>query len=96
MGRTNYLCLYDVDKLILSLDRLFPMYDSVKHVITNITMKRYNTFKKLFDAMMYCRDKEEIQTWIQYTMKYNVNATTYDFNKIVRTLLNKPEFDLMD
>ena len=93
---TNDLCLYDVDKLILSLDRVFPLYDSVKHVITNITMKRYNMFKKLFDAMMYCRDKEEIKTWIQYTMKYNVNATAYDFNKIVRTLLNKPEFDLMD
>ena len=78
------------------MDRLFPLSDSVKHVITNINMKRYNMFKKLFDEMMYCRDKEEIKTWIQYRMKYNVNATTYDFNKTVRTLLNKPGFDLMD
>ena len=93
---TNDLCLYDVHKLILSLERLFPMYDSVKHVITHITVKRYNTFKKLFDAMMFCRDKEEIKTWIQYKMKYNAKATTYDFNKIVRTLLNKPGFDLLD
>ena len=61
---TNDLCLFDVDKLILSLERIFPLYDSVKHVITNITMKRYNMFKKLFNEMMYCRDKEEIQTWI--------------------------------
>ena len=53
-------------------------------------------FKTLFDAMMYCRDKEEITTWIQYTMKHNVNATTYDFNKIVRILLSKPGLDLMD
>ena len=53
-------------------------------------------FKKLFDAMMYCRDKEEIKTWIQYTMKYHVNAAVCDFNKIVRMLLNKPEFVLMD
>ena len=57
--KTNDLCLYDVDKLILSLERIFPLYDSVKHVITNITMKRYNMFKKLFDAMMYCRGKEK-------------------------------------
>ena len=90
---TNDLCLYDVDKLILSLERLFPMYDSVKHVITNIAMKIYNMFKKLFNEMMFCRDKEGINTWTQYKMKYNVNATTYDFNKIVRILLNKPEFD---
>ena len=93
---TNDLCLYDVDKLILSLERLFPLYDSVQHAITNTTMKRYNMFKKLFNEMMYCRDKEETKTWIHYKVKYNVNATTYDFNKIVRTLLNKPEFDLMD
>ena len=92
----NALCLYDVDKLIFSLDNIFPLYDTVKHVITNITMKRYNMFKKIFDEMMYCRDKEEIKTWIQYKMKYNVNATVYDFNKIIRTLLNKPGFDLMD
>ena len=93
---TNDLCLYDVDKLILKLDRLFPMYDSIKHVITNITTKRYNKFKELFDKIMCCRDKEHIKMLIQYKMKYNVNATVYDFNKIVRTLLNKPEFDLMD
>ena len=53
-------------------------------------------FKQLFDAMMYCRDEEEIQTWIQYSVKYNVNAAMYDFNKTVRTLLNEPGFDLMD
>ena len=93
---TNDLCLHDVEKLILSLERLFPLYDTVKQVIPNIAMKRYNMFKKLFAAMMYCRDKEEIKTWIQYKMKYNVNATTCDFNKNVRPLLNKPEFDLMD
>ena len=29
---TNDLCLYDVDKLVLSSDRIFPLYDSVKHV----------------------------------------------------------------
>ena len=58
---TNGLCLYDVDKLILSLDRLFPLYDPVKHVITNITMKRHNMFKKLSNEMMYCRDKEELK-----------------------------------
>ena len=62
---TNDLCLYDADKLILSLDRIFPLYDSVKNVITNITMKRYNMFKKVFNEMMYCRDKEELKTWIQ-------------------------------
>ena len=90
---TNDLCLYDVDKLILSLERLFLVYGSVKHVITNITMKIYNIFKKLFNEMMFCRDKEGINTWTQYKMKYNVNATTYDFNKIVRLLLNKLEFD---
>ena len=72
------------------------MYDTVKQVIPNIAMKRYNMFKKLFNEMMYCKDKEEIKEWIQYKMKYNVHATTYDFNKIVRILLNKPEFDLMD
>ena len=94
--KTNDLCLYDVDKLILSLERLFPLYDTVKQVIPNITMKRYNMFKKLFNEMMYCSGKEKIKTWIQYKMKYNVNATAYDFNKIVRILLNKPEFDLMD
>ena len=91
----NDLCLFDVDKLILSLERIFPLYDSVKHVITNITMKRYNMFKKLFNEMMFCRDKKEIKEWIQYKMKYNINATAYDFNKIVRTLLNKPVFDLL-
>ena len=52
--------------------------------------------KKLFDEMMYCRDKEEIKAWIQYEKKYNVSATTYDFNKIVTTLLNEPGFVLMD
>ena len=93
---TNDLCLYDADKLILSLERLFPLYDTVKQVIPNIAMKRYNMFKKLFSEMMFCSDKEEIKKWIQYKMKYNINATTYDFNKIVRILLNKPEFDLMD
>ena len=65
-------------------------------MITNITMKRYNMLKKLFNEMMFCRDKKETKTWIQYKMKYNVNATAYDFNKIVRTLLNKPVFDLLD
>ena len=93
---TNDLCLYDVDKLILSLDSSFPMYDSVKHVITNITTKRYNKFKELFDTIMCCRDKEHIKMMIEHKMKYNLRATRYDFNKIVRTLLNKPEFDLMD
>ena len=88
--------IYAYMVLMLSLDHIFPLYDSVKHVLTNITMKRYNMFKQLFDAMMYCRDEEEIQTWIQYSVKYNVNAATYDFNKIVRTLLNEPGFDLMD
>ena len=50
---TNDLVLYDVDKLILSLEHIFPLYDTVKHVITNITMKRYNMFKKLFNETVY-------------------------------------------
>ena len=63
---TNDLFLYDVDKLILTLDCLFPLYASVKQVITNIAMKRYNMFKKLFNEMMCCRDKEGIKTWILF------------------------------
>ena len=91
----NDLCLYDVDKLILSLERMFPSYDTVKHVIANITMKRYIVFENLSEEMMCCRDKEEIKTWI-LSKKYNVSATSYGFNKIVRTLLNRPNFDLLD
>ena len=78
---TNDLFLYDVDKLMLKLDRLFPLYDSVKHVITSITMKRYHMFHNLFEDMMCCRDKEEINAWM-LRKKYNTSATTYDFNKI--------------
>ena len=91
----NDLCLFDVDKPFLSFE-IFPVYDSVKHVITNITMKRYNKFKELFDRIMCKRDKEYIKMMIECKMKCNLRARAYDFNKIVRTLLNQPEFELMD
>ena len=41
-------------------------------------------------------DKENIKMMIEHKTRYSLSATTYDLNKIVRTLLNKPEFDLMD
>ena len=42
------------------------------------------------------RDKEYIKMMIECKMKCNLRARAYDFNKIVRTLLNQPEFELMD
>ena len=63
-------------------------------MITDITMKRYQMLKKLFDEIMDCSDKEEVKTWI-LRKKNNGSATSYVFNKIVRALLNEPNFDLM-
>ena len=74
---------------------MFPLYDTVRHVITNITMTRYQMLKKSFHEMMCCGDKEEMKTSILRN-KHNVKATSYDFSKIVRTLLNNPNLDLMD
>ena len=40
-------------------------------------------------------DKENITMMIEHKTRYSLSATTYDFNKTVRTLLKNPEFDLM-
>ena len=74
---------------------MFPLYDTVKHVITRITMTRYQLCKNSFNEMICCRDQEEIKTSMLRN-KHNVKATSYDFDKIVRTLLNEHNLDLMD
>ena len=60
---TNDLFLYDVEKLVLSLGHIILLlYDSVKRVITNVTMRRYQMLKKLVKEVMDCSDKEELKT----------------------------------
>ena len=93
---TNDLCLYNVDKLILSVTESFPCYDIVQKIIENITPKRHRKFERLFRQIMNGKDNSHIKTCIEYDLKLDVATTRRDFNKIIRRVFDKPVFDLLE
>ena len=92
---TNDLCLYNVDKLILSASESFPCYDIVQRIVPNIKQKRYKMYQELFDKMMCCSDKQEIKNWIEIK-KYAIYNTRMDFNKIMHICFKNVNFDLLE
>ena len=55
---------YQVDKLIFSLKRRFPSYESVKNIIKNISQKKYSMLKHLFENVMYHKSTDYIENRI--------------------------------
>ena len=93
---TNDLCLYNVDKLILSASESFPCYDIVQTIIKNITPRRHRRLERLFSKIMNGKDNSHIKTCIEYHLKLDVATTRRDFNKIIRRCFDKPNFDLLE
>ena len=93
---TNDLCLYNVDKLILSASESFPCYDIVQKIIKNITPRRHRRLERLFRQIMNGKDNSHIETCIQYHLKLDVATTRRDFNKIIRRCFDEPNFDLLE
>ena len=93
---TNSLCLFNVDKLIFSVSDNFPVYTLAKKVIYNITESRYKKFLGLFKERMACNDNKEIREFIEYTLKLDLNKTVRDFNRIIRRMCEKPDFDILN
>ena len=96
--RGNILNEYDVDRLIFSIKHNFPNYDWVKNSLFKKLSKRsYETFRWIYEDWMIMKNMKNIN------MRSKINdfgcdpdRFIRDFNKIVRTLVNKPEFVLMD
>ena len=45
---------------------------------------------------MDCKNNNEIKIYIEYDLKFDVITTKYDFNKIIRRMLDEPDFDLLE
>ena len=93
---TNVLQFCNVDNLLLSLERLFPSYETAKMHIKNISESRYKKFVRLYKERMECNDNKEIREFIEYTLKLNFDTTVRDFNKVIREYFNKPNFDILN
>ena len=92
--RRNILHVYDVDRLIFSIKHNFRYYDWVRNsLFKNLSKRRYEHLKRLYEDWMIIEniDIREINE-----SGFNPDIFIRDFNKIVRTLMNKPEFVLMD
>ena len=93
---TNTLCLFNVDKLLFRVSDSFPVYDLVKKVIYNITERRYRKLTRLYNERMDCNDNKEIREFIEYTLKLDFTNTVRDFNRIIRRMCDKPDFDILN
>ena len=93
--RRNILHEYDVDKLLFSTKHDFPIYDRVKNnLFKNLSTKRYTTFKWIYEDWMIlkCMGKHiNIRHKIN-DFGFNPDMFIRDFNKIVGTLMNKPDY----
>ena len=97
--RRNILHVYDVDRLIFSTKHDFPIYDRVKNsLFKNLSKKRYTTFKWIYEDWMILKTMTKSINIRHKINDFGFNPDVFirDFNKIVGTLMNKPEFVLMD
>ena len=86
---------YDVDRLIFSIKHDFPIYDRVKNdLFKKLSKKRYTVFKWIYEDWTDIKNIN-IRSKIN-DFGFNADVFIRDFNKIVGTLMNKPEFVLMD
>ena len=93
--RRNILHVYDVDRLIFSIKHDFPTYDRLKNCLfKTLSMKRYNRFRWVYADWMIIKNIN-IRSKIN-DFGFEPDRFIRDFNKIVGTLMNKPEFVLMD
>ena len=93
--RRNILHEYDVDRLISSIKHNFPYYDWVKNsLFKKLSKRRYSTFKMIYEDWMIIKNID-IHSKIN-DFGFNPDIFIRDVNKIVGTLMNKPEFVLMD
>ena len=93
--RRNILHEYDVDRLIFSIKHDFPIYDRVKNdLFKKLSKRRYTVFKWIYENWMDIKNVD-IRRKIN-VFGFNPDVFIRDFNKIIGTLMNKPEFVLMD
>ena len=97
--RRNILHEYDVDRLIFSTKHDFPIYDRVKNnLFKNLSKKRYTTFKWIYEDWMILKTMTKSINIRHKINSFGFNPDMFirDFNKIVGTLMNKPDYVLMD
>ena len=93
--RRKILHEYDVDRLIFSIKHNFPIYDRVKNsLFKKLSKRRYESFRWIYEDWMVIKNID-IRSKIN-ELGFNTDIFIRDFNKIVGTLMNKPEFALMD
>ena len=93
--RRNMLHEYDVDRLIFSIKHNFPNYDWVKNsLFKKLSKRRYTSLRWIYEDWMIIENMN-IRSKIN-DFGHNPDRFIMDFNRIVRTLMNKPEFVLMD
>ena len=93
--RRNTLHEYDVDRLIFSIKHSFPIYDRVKNsLFKRLSQRRYTRLRWIYEDWMVIKNID-IRRKIS---DFGDDPDTFirDVNKIVGTLMNKPEFVLMD
>ena len=96
--RRDRLHEYDVDRFILSIKHDFPIYDRVKNsLFKKLSTKRYTVFKWIYEDWMILKNMKNVNMQNKINdFGFNADVFIRDFNKIVGTLMNKPEFVLMD
>ena len=93
--RRNILHEYDVDRLIFKIKHNFPNYDWVKNsMFKKLSKRRYTCLRWIYEDWMSIKNIN-IRSKI-HDFGFNPDIFIRDFNKIVGTLMNKPEFVLMD
>ena len=93
--RRNILHEYDVHRRIFKIKHNFPNYDWVKNrLFKKLSKRRYQCLRWVHEDWMSIKN---INTRSKINdFGHDPDKFIRDFNKIVRTLMNKPEFVFMD